>query len=167
MDSPCARPQAKDPSSGREGTRRSRWTGPTASIHMGLEAVKLDKEGKLIMNAKLPQTAEEKAAVGDKFVFAPDGVHPHVETGHKLYLEAIQRSIPKCRIGTAGPHELKAPFCADHYASARMEPISSAKHSDGFKHLAADAQLQRQMLGAGPRESPCRPPSGRSVATAA
>jgi hypothetical protein len=113
------------------------------TIHMGLEAVNLDKEGKLIMNAKLPQTAEEKAAVGDKFVFAPDGVHPHVETGHKLYLEAIQRSIPKCRIGTAGPHELKAPFRADNYASARMEPISSAKHSDGFKHLAADAQLQR------------------------
>lgn len=113
------------------------------TIHMALEAAKLDQEGKLLMKAKVPKTAEEKAAVGDKFVFAPDGVHPHVETGHKMYLEAIQRSIPKCKIGTAGPHELKAPFRPDHYAAARMEPVSKAKHSNGFKPLTADAQLQK------------------------
>jgi lysophospholipase L1-like esterase len=113
------------------------------TIHMALEAAKLDQEGKLLMKAKLPKTAEEKAAVGDKFVFAPDGVHPHVETGHKMYLGAIQRSIPKCKIGTAGPHELKAPFRADNYSSARMEPVSKVKHSDGFKQLPVDAPLAK------------------------
>jgi len=113
------------------------------TIHLALEAARLDREGRLLMKAKLPKTDDEKAALGDRFVFAPDGVHPHVETGHRMYLEALQRSLPKCRIGLAGPHELKAPFRADHYASARMEPVSKARHSDGFKPLGADAPLQK------------------------
>ena len=62
------------------------------TIHMGLEVAKLAKAGKLLWKAKLPKTDEEKRAVGDKFVFAPDSVHPHAETGHELYLQAIVRS---------------------------------------------------------------------------
>ena len=61
------------------------------TIHMAMEVAKLAKEGKLVWKAPLPKTDEEKKAIGDKFVFAPDGVHPHVETGHGLYLQSIVR----------------------------------------------------------------------------
>ena len=114
------------------------------TIHMGMEAVKRAREDKLLMKAQLPKTGAEKAAIGDKFVFAPDGVHPHVKTGHKLYAEAIQRSIPKCRIGAAGPHELKSPFRADHYAAARMEPVSKVGRSAGWKKLAAEDPVAKR-----------------------
>jgi lysophospholipase L1-like esterase len=63
------------------------------TIHMAMEVAKLAKEGKLEWKAKLPKTDEEKKALEGKFVFAPDSVHPHVETGHELYLQAIVRSL--------------------------------------------------------------------------
>jgi hypothetical protein len=52
------------------------------SIHMGVEVARLAKEGKLILKAKKPTTDEERAKVGDKMLFSPDGVHPYPETGH-------------------------------------------------------------------------------------
>ena len=58
------------------------------TIHMGMEVTALAKADKLIWKGKLPKTDDEKKAIGDKFVFAPDSVHPHPETGHELYLQA-------------------------------------------------------------------------------
>src|SRR5207244_10307221 len=78
------------------------------SIHMGIEVARLAGEGKLVMKAD-PKTPEEKAALADKIIFSADGVHPHPETGHKLYLEAIVRSMATIRsVVTRGRHELKA-----------------------------------------------------------
>lgn len=109
------------------------------TIHMGLEVARLAKEGKLLWKAKLPKTDEEKKAVGDKFVFAPDSVHPHAETGHELYLEAILRSLPAIEAvsKTPGAHELKAPFIATNYEKAQLLPISKATLSSGFTALDA------------------------------
>jgi hypothetical protein len=129
------------------------------SIHMGLEVAKLAKEGKLIWHAPLPKTDEEKAAVGDKFVFAPDGVHPHPETGHELYLQAIVRSLDPIRLASTipgppehnspskamtGPHLLGAPLVADNYERAQMVPIGDATLSSGFVKLdpAKDAMAK-------------------------
>ncbi|UCD50194.1 MAG: SGNH/GDSL hydrolase family protein, partial [Phycisphaerales bacterium] len=67
------------------------------SIHMGLEVARLEKEGRLIFKGPRPKTDEEKAALGDKILFSPDGVHPYIDTGHQLYLEAIVRSIARIR----------------------------------------------------------------------
>jgi hypothetical protein len=107
------------------------------SIHMGLEVAKLAKEGKLVWKAPLPKTEEEKAALGDKFVFAPDSVHPHPETGHELYLQAIVRSLTAIRAASTkpGPHELGAPLVADNYERAQLIPISEATLSSGFTKL--------------------------------
>ncbi len=109
------------------------------SIHMAMEVARLAKEGKLIWKAPLPKTPEEKAAVGDKFVFAPDTVHPHPETGHELYLEAIVRSLTPIREAskTVGPHQLGAPFNAKNYEAAKLLPISEATLSSDFKLLDA------------------------------
>ena len=116
------------------------------SIHLAMEVARLAREGRLIWNQKLPKTDEEKKAVEGKFVFAPDGVHPHPETGHELYLAAVVRSMgPIKAAGKPGPHALPAPFAADNWENAKMVPLSAARPSDGWKKLdpAADALARR------------------------
>jgi lysophospholipase L1-like esterase len=110
------------------------------SIHMAMEVAKLASEGKLIWDAPLPKTDEEKAAAGGKVVFAPDSVHPHPETGHELYLQAIVRSLDPLGAASTkpGPHPLPEPFTPAHYQAAKMLPINAAKLSPGFTHPDPD-----------------------------
>ncbi|MES2595568.1 MAG: GDSL-type esterase/lipase family protein [Verrucomicrobiota bacterium] len=107
------------------------------TIHMGMEVAKLAKEGKLLWKAKLPKTDEEKKTVGDKFVFAPDSVHPHVETGHELYLQAILRSWPAITKASGKPaaHGLAAPLNENNYEKAKLVPITAAKLSSDITAL--------------------------------
>jgi hypothetical protein len=107
------------------------------TIHLGLEVAKLAREGKLEWRAKLPKTDAEKQAVGDKFVFAPDSVHPHPETGHELYLQAVARSLGPIEAASAQPvtHALAAPLEADHYERAALVPIRASMVSAGFRRL--------------------------------
>lgn len=107
------------------------------TIHMGLEVAKLAKEGKLLWKAKLPKTEEEKKTVGDKFVFAPDSVHPHVETGHELYLQAIVRSLQPITTASGKPaaHTLVAALNANNYEKANLAPITAAHLSSGITAL--------------------------------
>jgi lysophospholipase L1-like esterase len=107
------------------------------SIHLGMEVARLAKVGKLEWKAKLPVNDQEKKAAGDKFIFAPDSVHPHVSTGHELYLQAIVRSWePISRASTgAGPHELRAALNPDNYERARLVPISITRRSPGIQPL--------------------------------
>ncbi len=109
------------------------------SIHMCMEVARLAKDGKLVWKAPLPKTPEEKAKAGDKFVFAPDGVHPHVETGHELYLQAVARSLPVMREASkaTGPHALAAPFIITNYEHAKLLPINAAALSKDFVLLDA------------------------------
>ena len=107
------------------------------SIHLAMEVAQLAREGKLLLKAKKPTTNEERAAVGDKILFAPDGVHPYPETGHEMYLQAILRSLPKIEAASAkvAPHELVAPFTPDNYENAKMIPIDRATLSAGVVKL--------------------------------
>ena len=109
------------------------------SIHMGMEVAKLAKDGKLAWKAPLPKTDEEKAALGDKFVFAPDSVHPHPETGHELYLQAIVRSLAPIKVASAtpAPHVLKEPFIATNYENAQLVLLTkdTVTLSSGFTWL--------------------------------
>ncbi len=107
------------------------------SIHLALEVAKLAKEGKVVWKAPLPKTSEEKAALGDKFVFAPDSVHPHPETGHELYEKAIERSVPLIDAASKakGAHKLPAPFIDSNFETAKLVPISAAKLGEDFVAL--------------------------------
>jgi hypothetical protein len=104
------------------------------TIHMGMEVTRLAKEGKLLWKSPLPKTDEEKKALGDKFVFAPDGTHPHVETGHELYLAAIVRSLDiiKAASKDATPHTLSDSLIATNYENAKLVSIGEATLSQGF-----------------------------------
>lgn len=84
------------------------------SINMSMEIARLEKEGKLQMKA--PQAVVERVdgkeldtAAGarvnpdGKIPFALDGVHPYLDTGHKLYTDAIIRSLPAIKAASAKP----------------------------------------------------------------
>jgi lysophospholipase L1-like esterase len=108
------------------------------SIHMGLEVARLAKEGRLEWRGKIPKPESETTAAGDRFVFAGDGVHPHVETGHKLYTEAVVRSLAAIRDAgkSPGPHVFGEPFRADNFERARLVPVQDAALSAGFSKPA-------------------------------
>ena len=116
------------------------------SITLGMEVAQLAKAGKLVWRAPLPKTDAEKAALGDKFVFAPDSVHPHVETGHRMYLEAITRSLPAIGAASGKPmkHALPAPLAADNFEDAQLVSIGATKLPTGVAPLdpAKDAQAK-------------------------
>ncbi|MBI5691937.1 MAG: SGNH/GDSL hydrolase family protein [Verrucomicrobia bacterium] len=101
------------------------------TVHLAMEVAQLAKAGRLIWRAPLPKTESERAALGDKFVFAPDAVHPHPETGHELYLQAIVRSLPAIRTasGPPVPYTLPAPHTPANYERAQLVPITAAKLS--------------------------------------
>jgi hypothetical protein len=109
------------------------------SIHMGLEVASLEKAGRLVFKGPRPKTDEEKAALGDKILFSPDGVHPYADSGHQLYLEAVVCSMASIRErDRRGPHALRWPFVADNWEAAKMIPLSRAKLSAGWQKLDPD-----------------------------
>jgi hypothetical protein len=106
------------------------------SIHMGVEVARLEKEGKVVFKAPEPKTDEEKAALAGKILFSSDGVHPHPDTGHQLYLEAVERSMEKIKgTGNQGAHTLGAPLASDNWENAKMVPLDRAKLSAGWQKL--------------------------------
>jgi lysophospholipase L1-like esterase len=108
------------------------------TITLGMEVAKLAKAGKLVWRAPLPKTDAEKAALGDKFVFAPDSVHPHESTGHVLYTQAIVRSLPALAIANNAPTPHVANLALDpaNFERATLVPITAARLSEGL--VAAD-----------------------------
>ncbi len=109
------------------------------SIHMAMQVAALAKAGKLLWSAPLPKTDQEKAAEAGKVVFAADSVHPYPETGHVLYREAIERSLPGIRAASkhAGKHKLAKPLDPENLERASLVPVSPAVLSTGFQKLDA------------------------------
>lgn len=111
------------------------------SIHFGVEVAKLEAAGKLIFKAPKPKDSAKKP-----WVFSTDGVHPHVQTGHRLYVESIARSWPKIVAASddAHPHQIIAPLRADHWEQAKMVSIRPDMLSGDWTKLAADHPLAKR-----------------------
>lgn len=106
------------------------------SIHMGMEVARLLKEGKVIFKGPKPKTDADKAALGDKILFSPDGTHPYEDTGHKFYLEAVARGMTALRgVGKAGAPRKTEAFVKDNWEAAKIVPLSCAKMSAGWEKL--------------------------------
>ena len=119
------------------------------SINFGPEIARMEKEGKLVFTGKLPTTDEEKAATGGKVIFTGDGVHPHVETGHPLYLAAIQRSWPSISAASKGSsHTLPTPLDPAAWQSAELVPFKDIRREGDWKELDATSPA---VASAGPR----------------
>lgn len=107
------------------------------SIHLATEVARLARAGKLVWQAPLPKSDTEKAALGDKVVFANDGVHPYPETGHELYFQAITRSLEPIKAASVAPKKSKlpAPISAANYERATLIPVEPKLLSAGFVKL--------------------------------
>lgn len=96
------------------------------SIHLGVEAAKLERARALVMTAPMIRAFAEGRPAGNvrgihvnpdgRIPFSGDGVHPHLETGHVLYTQAIGRALPAIQAASAvpGPHrDLPVPLDPD------------------------------------------------------
>ncbi|XHR31078.1 MAG: SGNH/GDSL hydrolase family protein [Chthoniobacteraceae bacterium] len=118
------------------------------SIHLGIEVARMEKEGTLLFKApgakveqvsgkELDRTANIPVGEDGKIPFSPEGVHPFTDTGHRLYTEAIIRSIPLIQAVPAHlePHSLRAPIDPDNLENAAMVPLENAKMSGPWQQL--------------------------------
>lgn len=104
------------------------------SIVLGMEVARLAKAGRLLWRAPLPKTDADKAALGDKVVFAGDGVHPHDATGQVLYTQAIVRSLPALALAQHPPvaHRTELVLDPANQERATLVPITAAQLSAGL-----------------------------------
>ena len=111
------------------------------SIHFGVEVARLEKAGKIIFKAPKPKDWSAKP-----MVFSSDGVHPHVQTGHELYLLSIARSWPKILRASQKPaaHELGKPLRADNWEKAKMVSIVPEMLRGDWKKLPTDHRLSKR-----------------------
>jgi hypothetical protein len=129
------------------------------TIHMGLEAVRLENEGKLALKApevkmhrvsgdELNKSSPMAVGADGKIPFSADGTHPFIDTGHRLYMEAIERSIPKItEVSTSvKPHDLPAPYDPQNYGNTVMLPMEKAKMSEGWTKLPQTEGLGKQFI---------------------
>jgi hypothetical protein len=127
------------------------------SIHMGLEAVRLASEGALLMKAaeaKVERVSGEQLDVASpiaigpdgKIPFSQDGVHPYLDTGHRLYTEAVMRSLPLIQHASNAQalRPLPEPLDPRNYENTVMLPLNKAQQSGPWTLLPPDAGLGRQ-----------------------
>ncbi len=126
------------------------------SINFGIRVAQLLNENKLIMDAKVIETAvpkespdrdkeiRERLAADKRLLFANDGVHPRDE-GHELYKAAIIAGMTQMKDMPAADHKAKlaTPFVEDNWESAKMVPLSQKMLSGNWKMLPSDDNKQK------------------------
>jgi hypothetical protein len=85
-------------------------------VDMCVQVMELYKAGRLVFKGK----PEEHPG---QLVFSPDNVHPYSQTGHKLYTEALARSLSQMAGSTAAASQrLPSPMSPDRLEHVRMVP---------------------------------------------
>lgn len=93
------------------------------SVDMCLEAVALASAGKMVFKGR------ENEYPG-QMVFSADNVHPYPQTGHRLYTEALTRSLRQMDRGTdtaAQIHDPGKALTRNRYEQAQMLPADQMK----------------------------------------
>ncbi|MDR2849145.1 MAG: GDSL-type esterase/lipase family protein, partial [Verrucomicrobiota bacterium] len=126
------------------------------SINFGPRVAALLNEGRLLMDAKVIETAvpkespdrdkeiRERLAADTRLLFANDSVHPRDE-GHELYKASIVEGLTQMKALPAADHQarLAAPFVADHWEAAKMVPITPAMLTGDWLALPAAHDKQK------------------------
>jgi beta-N-acetylhexosaminidase len=102
------------------------------SVDLCLQIVALSSAGKLIYQGK-PEDHP------DKMVFSADNVHPYPQTGHRLYTEALTRSLVQMAsqpLTAAGPHYPPAPFTPDRLEEVQMIPADHLQRTGAWATVA-------------------------------
>ena len=93
------------------------------SVHFGVEVNRRIGAGSLVFKGDMPKQFD---ATATPMLFSTDGVHPLVETGHRLYQDVLARSfaaIQSASVPPSGPRHLPAPLRDDNWERAKMIPI--------------------------------------------
>lgn len=110
------------------------------SVHMGMEIASMAKQGKLIFKGKPDEYP-------GKVVFSGDNVHPYAETGHRLYAEALARSLQKIATISQKPsRKLGKPFIGDNFEKAKMISVKEATISSGWQTLLPESDTVARQL---------------------
>lgn len=112
------------------------------TIHFGVEVAAMEKRGELIFKAPKP----ENAAEAKPLVFSTDGVHPHTETGHKVYSQTIAKCWPALWEAGAKPgdHALPAPLRADNWEAAKQVAITPDMLQGDWETLPEDNTIAKR-----------------------
>ncbi|QDS92732.1 hypothetical protein FF011L_14810 [Roseimaritima multifibrata] len=115
------------------------------SIHFGVEVARMEAAGELIFQGTKPKTNTE-ADAEKPLLFSTDGVHPLIETGHPLYVQAIARSWPKLQqVGDEpGDHRLVDPLRTDNWQDAHLVSIRPDMLSGGWEKLPTEHTLSKR-----------------------
>ena len=116
------------------------------TIHLAVNVARLLQEGKLDFVA--PFSANGSGQIDNKIAFSPDGAHPYVETGHQLYFEAIERSLPKIEDASTAP-KTKTPAALDknHWQDVKLVSLDAVHLSPEWKKLSPQSNnIAKQFL---------------------
>jgi lysophospholipase L1-like esterase len=104
------------------------------SVHYGVEVNRRIADGSLVFKGEKPEKLD---AAATPMLFSTDGVHPHVETGHRLYADVLARSLATIQAAatTAAPHRLPEPLRADNWEKAKLIPIEQSMLRGDWKRV--------------------------------
>lgn len=102
------------------------------SVDMCLEIVRLSTAGKLVFKGK-PEDFR------DKMVFSADNVHPYPQTGHRLYTEALTRSLQEiAAINPTGPRLIPSPLSPNRLDNVQMIPADQLTRTGEWTTVTPD-----------------------------
>ena len=104
------------------------------SVHYGVEVNRRIADGTLIFKGEKPEKLD---ATATPLLFSSDGVHPHAETGQRLYADVLARSLATIQAAatTAAPHRLPEPLRADNWEKAKLIPIEQSMLRGDWKRV--------------------------------
>ena len=104
------------------------------SVHYGVEVNRRIADGTLTFKGEKPEKLDAAAA---PMLFSSDGVHPHVETGQRLYADVLARSLAEIQAAatTAAPHAMPEPLRADNWEKAKLIPIEQSMLRGDWKRV--------------------------------
>ena len=116
------------------------------SVHFGVEVNRRIAEGGLVFKGEKPKKLD---ATASPMLFSSDGVHPHMETGQRLYAEVLVRALAGIEAAVPAadqsvPHPLPVPLRTDNWEEARMIPIEKSMLRGDWKQVtpADDARAK-------------------------
>ena len=102
------------------------------TVHFGVEVARRLAAGTLVFKGEKPTPFDPAT---EPMLFSTDGVHPLVDTGHRLYTEVLARSLETIgQLGSAAkPRPLPTPLQPDNWEQAKLVPIGPTMVSAGWE----------------------------------
>lgn len=114
------------------------------TINFGFEVAKQVNEGKLIFANK------ESKDVNGVPVFCPDGVHPYIETGHRIYNTVLLRSLETMQgrgKTKATKHKLPEPINPGYFSDTKMLDFTGSKLSANWEIITTKEDERFKAFG--------------------